>query len=646
MAPQRNQRHLVAILYADIVGFSRMSEADEENTFLSVRDRLDSFAERVRSNNGEVVKFVGDAVLAVFNSATDALVCAAQVQADSIEYNADDANRQKIQFRIGLNLGDIIKDRGDVFGDGVNVAARLEGLAKPGGICISGSFRDAIAMKLPFDYEFMGEQQVKNIVKPIRAYHASIQSGERVPESRKPVAERKPAAEDAAERVTSRFKPVAIAATLVTALVGGFLGFMYFPDREAVRKDVAAAVPERMTAPSVEEKFRIMVLPFKNLSDDADQAYFTDGITEDLIIDLAQMSGLQVLARNTSFLYKEKLVDHNNLRDTLDVSHIVEGSVRRSGKQIRVTTQLTDARTGLSIWSQRYDRKLDDIFAVQGDVSRNIVKALSLHLSPQEESALEKVQGNNIKAYDLFLQGQWLLYGRTREGNKQAQELFRASIEADPAYARSYGAWAIAKIFAVNLKWTDVPVNETGRALELAQRAVSLDPTSPHAYWALGFTHLFRKEYDQAEAAAKKAIQYAPNYADGYGLLSLISNHRWNAKDGIAYIERAISLNPHYTAEYLYSLGIGQYALGEYDKAIEYMLQALDRNPNFSRARMFLVAAYVGKGMMDEAEWEMELVLGEQPGASVTVLKTESAFADHPIRTRFINQLHQAGLPE
>lgn len=634
MASDRQPRHLAAILYADVVGFSRMSEADEEGTFLKVRDYLDNFAGIITHNNGEVIKYAGDAVLAIFNSATDALICAAQVQASTAERNLTLADSDKVRFRIGLNLGDIIKDRGDVFGDGVNVAARLEALARPEGICVSGSFYDAIAMKLPFDFEFMGEQQVKNISKPIRAYHATTQEGSEIPS---------PGKIETPPRKAKKYSASLMIGILVAVIVMITWVIMHPPASTptkvpATQPSMAAAVPIQQQA--------IIVLPFDDISSEADQGYFVDGITEDIITDLSRLSGLKVLARNTSFQYKGKTVDPKIVRQSLKVAYMLEGSVRKAGSRIRVTAQLIDTKTAHHIWADRYDRDLTDVFAVQDDVTQNIVNALAVHLTDQDKASLAHKRTNNIEAYEMFLRAQRLYRVRTMETNKQAQESLKEAIKLDPDYARSYGTLALSLTQAANAGWSDNPVESKSRALELARKAVSLDDQSPHAFWSLAFTHLHRKEHQEAIDAVQRAIEISPSYADAYALLAFIKNYMGEAQEAIDLIEKSMDLNPHYSWDYLWNLGFAYYTLGEFEKANDYFESAQNRNPNIRNLMLFRTATFMELGLLDEAEWEIEQLVEIYPNLTISYLATSSPMADPKALERFLSHLRTAGLPE
>jgi TolB-like protein/class 3 adenylate cyclase len=636
METERLPRQLAAVLYADVVGFSRMTEADEETTFRNVRDSLDDFAQTIESYQGRVIKYAGDAVLAMFNSATDALICAATVQENMKERNRYLADDSKVCFRIGLNLGDIIQDRGDIFGDGVNVAARLEALSQPNGICVSGSFYDAVAMKLPFDFEFMGEQQVKNINKPIRAYMAIKQEDVELPLPHR--------FEETAHTGRKRKSYAGLLMVVGISIVLGLLIWMIFRSNEGdlVQSDGQTQKTE-IAAPALKT---LIVMPFNDLSNDSDQGYFVDGITEDLITDLSRLSGLQVMARNTSFRYKDQEISPKQIGKELSVTHLLVGSVRKAGSKLRINAQLVGATDDHPVWAERYDRNLTDIFAVQDDVTRKIVSALALHLTEQDKTALSHTDTSNFEAYELFLRGQQLYVQREKQANLLAQESYKQAIMLDPSYARSYGALAVTISYAVNTGWSEMPVQDRDRALELAEKAVSLNEQSQHTFWALSYTHLFRREYEQAAAAARRSVEISPSYADGYALLAFIYNYMGKNDEAIELINKAIPLNPHYTFDYPWNLGFSYYMKGEYTKALEYLDKALSRNQNALNVRLIMAASYVASGMQDDAEWEVEQILVQNPLVSLTYVTKEFPLADKEDMEGFLNHLRQAGLPE
>jgi TolB-like protein/DNA-binding winged helix-turn-helix (wHTH) protein/Tfp pilus assembly protein PilF len=390
----------------------------------------------------------------------------------------------------------------------------------------------------------------------------------------------------------------------------------------------------------------IIVLPFLNQSDDPDQVYFSDGITEDLITDLSRISHLRVLARNTSFRYKDQVVNPAELGKELDVQYMLEGSVRKAGDQIRINTQLIDTRNGYQVWANRFDRKLDEIFALQDEVTRNIVNALAVKLTIQEEQGLGHAATSNFEAYDLFLQGRRHYSERTKEASNQAQDEFRKAIELDPYFARAYSAWASTISIAVQQDWLDSPLESLNRALDLAKKAVALDSSLPQAYWSLGYVYMFRKEYDKAASAVEQAIAIAPNYADGYGLLALINNRLGNGDRAIELIKKGMKLNPHYSWDYPYNLGRGYYTRGDYRMAITPLKEALNRNEFAVMPRLFLTASYSALGMQEEAEWEVQQVLNTNPAISLSHLQKFIPIDNDTVMQTYLAHLRKAGLPD
>lgn len=629
--PERLQRYLVAILYADVVGFSRMTEEDEESTYRALRASLDFFTDTIEAHGGKVVNYAGDAVLAMFHSAEDALVCAAHVQIELKVRNQSLEDKSRIQFRIGLNLGDIIEDHDDIYGNDVNVAARLESFGRPGGICVSGAFYSAVIKKLPFDFEFQGEQQVKNISEPVRVYHAKLKPDAVLPEPH--------AKTEVVITARSRNLLFPIFSVLIAVAIVIVASVLWVPRDKGTQAE--------QFKPAVTENPSIIVLPFNDMSEKSDQEYFVDGITEDIITDLSHISGLKVMARNTSFRYKGEVVSPQQVGNDLNVHYLLEGSVRKQGDNLRITAQLIDTSDGFHVWAERYDRKLVEVFAVQDEVTRKIVEALAINLSKQEEKILAHEATHSFAAYDMFLQGQRNYMLRTKETNQQAQEKYRQATELDPGYARSYGGLAVAVAFSVRQNWADSPGIMLERALELAKIAVSLNKSSPQTYWALGYVHLFRKEYKEALKAIEQSIAIAPNYADGYGMLSLINNHLGNAEEAIRLIKKAMLLNPYYTWEYPWNLGRAYYSLGQYERAIEELQKALARNENAVPPRLFLAASFSQLKMKDDAEWEVDQIMVINPDFTLSHLaKAAPPFEDKEQLERVMHDLRTAGLPE
>jgi TolB-like protein/DNA-binding winged helix-turn-helix (wHTH) protein/Tfp pilus assembly protein PilF len=420
-----------------------------------------------------------------------------------------------------------------------------------------------------------------------------------------------------------------------------FLGLIYSLNRHDVLTASIQSANTKIPA--------IIVLPFVNRSGDPEQEYFSDGITEDIITDLSRISNLQVLARNTSFRYKGEVVKPKDIGKKLNVQYLLEGSIRKQGKQLRVNAQLIDTQSGYQVWAERFDRKLVEVFAVQDELTRNIIDALAIQLTLKEQKGFSRDANNNFEVYDLFLQGRRYYSERTRETNVLAQDAFKEAIKLDPSYARAYGALASTISIATQQGWVVSPVEHLDRALVLAKKAIALDSSLPQVYWSLGYVYMFRGEYDKAAKAVETAINIAPNYADGYGLLALINNRMGNGDKAVRLITKGMKLNPHYSWDYPYNLGRGYYTRGnsgDYEAAVEQLNLALERNEAAVMARLFLAASYSALGMQDDAEWAVEQVLNNNPDMSVGHLVKISIIDNKKIRQTYLAHLRKAGLPE
>ena len=404
--------------------------------------------------------------------------------------------------------------------------------------------------------------------------------------------------------------------------------------------------PSSATEPELGAPPSIIVLPFENLSDDPKQEHFADGITEDIITDLSGIADLLVVASNTSFTYKGRSVPPRKVGADLHVDFVLDGSIRRHGDSVRVNAQLVDAKTGFQKWAKRYDRRVADVFAVQDEVTNSIVAALAINLTNQERQRLAKRTTDNLEAYDYFQEGQRLSRVSTKETNLRAQEAYWKAIASDPAYGRAYGALAYAVAFNYRRGWTDSPAEAMDRALELAQKAVALDSTIPQTYWALGFVHLMRQEYDAAESAVHEALRVAPNYADGYGLLALIKNALGDAEPAIELIRKGMQLNPFYTWDYPYNLGRAYYTLGRNEEAIELLEEARARNENAVPIRLHLAASYARAGRIDDAEWEVQEIQTLSPTETVAQFRNTHPVKDPDLMRMLVEDLRKAGLPE
>jgi adenylate cyclase len=391
----------------------------------------------------------------------------------------------------------------------------------------------------------------------------------------------------------------------------------------------------------------VVVLPFKNFSDDPQQDYFSDGLTDDLITDLSRVGSLRVIAPQSSYHYKHNPAELDDIARLLDVLYIVEGSIQKSGEHVRVNVQLTDTEKGESVWAKRFAADTNDIFRVQDDISREVMDAMYITLSGAATAHLETHATKNFEAYDAFLVGQQHIKNRSRQGYEQAMNAYRRAIEMDPDYARAYGAMAVTLTRGYRYQWTNLSLVEAReRALELAQKAVALDQSSPQVYWALGYVHLHRREFDAAEAAAQKSVALSPNYADGYALLANIANWRGKANDAVKYINRAIALNPLYTFHYPSTLGLAYYMLGRTESAITALLESLEHNPSALNPRLFLAASYARLDRREEANWQIRHINVDRPDVTLPSLGTTLPFEDQRLMLPLLEDLRKAGLSE
>jgi len=427
------------------------------------------------------------------------------------------------------------------------------------------------------------------------------------------------------------------ALVVVGLAVSLLIGF----DPLGLRKPAGETSSERTGKPA------IVVLPFKNLSDDPKQEYFSDGITDDLITDLSRVGGLQVMARQSSYFYKDEDVLMDKIAKDLGVQYILAGSVRKYGENIRINVQLTNATTGRTEWAERFDRTSGNFFGIQDAITGRIVNAMLSRVSDQEKMRPPVRTTNSFKAYDKFLLGQQYTTRRTRQDYERAVEAYEQAIALDPNYARAYGALAVTESFAIRYGWSDLSTSEgRARAMELAKKAIELDPDSPQVNWSLGFVHLFRQEYAQAEQAAKKSVELSPSYADGYGLLAFVSNMRGKPADAVRYIKKAIALNPYHTFDYPWNLGLAYYNLGRYKEAATALEDAAQRNDNALWVHLYLAASYVRLGRMDDARWEIEKVYLQFPDTTLKNFSVALPLQRNDQMQAVLADLRRAGLHE
>ncbi len=529
--PLVGERRLTTILAADVVGYSRMMSADEAGTLNSIRDVRSRFIDpKATVFHGRVVKLMGDGALMEFGSVVDAVNFAIDVQKSMVDYNRGVPNERQIKFRIGINVGDIIVDGDDIYGDGVNIAARLEGLSDEGGICISGTVYDHVQGKIGVRFQNLAEQHVKNIPKPVQAYKIVLDSS--LPRSGLRFWT------DRASRRPS-WAVVASVLSILIAMVGisQWSGLWAPEDKQSSNEDVQVATPDR---PS------IAVLPFNNLSGDPDQDYFSDGMTDDLITDLSRISGLFVIARNSVFTYKDRPVNTQRVGRELGVSYVLVGSVRKAGNRVRINAQLVDTATDLQLWADRYDRDLTDVFAVQDDVAEKIIAALAVQLTSAEKVQLARPPTANVRAYDLYLRAKEHYYSGDMARLRQSMQLYQNAIAMDPGFAQAHADYARAAADA--WRFNNAQIMPTPMAFETADdratTAIELDPGSSVAHSVLAMLKMGSGEYDSALELARRAVYLDPNSAEAYLDLAVVLGYSGLHAECLEVISTALRLNP------------------------------------------------------------------------------------------------------
>jgi TolB-like protein/class 3 adenylate cyclase/Tfp pilus assembly protein PilF len=627
------KRKLTVILAADAEGYTRLMREAEEPTLQTLTEYRDIIDGLIARHDGRIFGTAGDSVVAEFGSAVEAVRCAISIQEELAVRNAELSDDRKLRFRIGINVGDVMAKGDDLFGDGVNVAARLEGLAEPGGICVSASVFDQVKHKMSLGFEDIGPQQVKNVAEPVPAFRI-VPGSVSVAPGGKPVA--KPSA-------ASPWRIPAIAAAVIVVVAVGGLAIWDAYLRPVLAPQVTA--PEKAPAPAFPDKPSIAVLPFDNLSGDPEQEYFSDGITEDLITDLAKISGLFVVSRKAVFHYKGKGVKLAQVSRELGIRYVLEGSVRKAGAKIRINAQLIDATTGGHLWAERYDRDLKDIFALQDEITEKIVAALEVKLTKGEQEQVARRYTGNLEAYDLYLRGREYQLGRTKQGLSQTRQALERAIELDPKFAEAHAVLSFNHFLEWVFRWNEDQVLEV--ALELAQKAVALDDTSPLAHTQLGWMHLWRdRNYEQAIAEARRAVALDPNYAGGYARLGAILQYAGRPQEGIALVKKAMGLDPHFPFIYLFWLGEAYYFIGQYDEALASLERSVTRNPNHLATRWLLVPTYVALGRHEEARAEIAEMLRISPRISLQFLRPRLPYKNQAAWERAVDALRKAGLPE
>jgi len=553
----------VAVLAADVAGYSRLMGADEEGTLARLKAVRKTVVDpTITAHRGRIVKTTGDGMLVEFASAVDAARCAAEVQRGMADQNARVPRDTQIELRIGIHVGDIIIDDNDIFGDGVNIAARLEGIAEPGGVCISDDAQRQIRGKIDIAFEDMGSQTLKNIAEPMRAWRM---------------------------RLDGSVPPIA-----------------------------PAKLPSEANQPlALPDKPSIAVLPFQNMSGDPEQEHFCDGLVEDIITTLSKLARLRVIARNSTFVYKGRSVDIREAAKQLGVRYVLEGSVRKSGNRIRITAQLIDAADGTHLWAERYDRAMDDIFAIQDEITLTLATEMQVKLTEGEQARLHYTTTNNVEAWTYWVQGMsHFRKAVTKEDNSQARHYWEKALALDPASASLNAKLSFLHSLDARFGWWDDRQTAMDKARSYADRALEIDPGNADAYTASSVTLLGQRRYDEAVAAAKKAVQLAPGAADAAELASHVLAASGYPEDAVVLGEKAMSLSPSYPAMLLGALGNAYRLSGRTEQAIAAFQAYHARNPGFGLTDLVII--YQQTSQPEKARRTVEQLLAARPNFTIS----------------------------
>ena len=586
------ERRLAAILAADVVGYSRLVGEDEEGTLRTLSACREVIDGLVASHHGRVFGSAGDSVIAEFASPVEAVRCAVNIQRDLETRNAGIPENERMRFRIGVNLGDVVVDGDNLMGEGVNVAARLEGLAEPGTVNVSGSVHEQVKNKLDVGFDFLGPQELKNIAEPVPVFRVRLEPRS----STSPLA--------ASERS-----------------------------------------PESLALP---EKRSIVVLPFENLSGDPEQGYFSDGITEDIITELSKFRSLFVIARSSSFSFKGQSPEVKEVSRRLGVRYVVEGSVRRSGNRVRIAAQLIDAVADAHLWAERYDRVLEDIFTVQDEVTEAIVAAIAPELGKAEQQLATSKKLENLNVWEVYQRGMWHLYQRTKDDLAEARRLFEAALSLDPGLSLACSALVDAYYYEVVLGLADSVAQNCDKALQVARRAVELDPDDAAAHCAMGKARIVRREHALAVPDLQLAIDLNPSSAwahYGLGAAAVFSGH---AGEAIRHLERAIRLSPRdqHMGSFMVRLAEAYLVKRDYPGAVQWARKALQQQ-GFQWSRYAALLAGLGfLGEREEARRVLDECLAQRPNFSVTMVRDGHLYTDAAALDHYLEGLRHARVPE
>ncbi len=581
------ERRLAAIMATDVVGYSRLIRADEEGTLAALKVlRADLINPKIAEHHGRIVKLMGDGMLVEFASVVDAVRTAVETQAAVAKHYAGLPEDKRIEFRVGINLGDVIIDGDDIHGDGVNVAARLESLAEPGGVCVSDKVYEEVRDRTDFAFEDLGEREVKNIDRPVRVWQWIVDAG------------------------------------------------------------LAADVPAKTDEPlSLPDKPSIAVLPFDNMSGDPEQEYFGDGIAEDVITALSRFNSLFVIARNSSFTYKGQAIDIAQVGRELGVRYVVEGSVRKAGNRVRITAQLIDAASGNHLWADRFDRDITDIFELQDEITETVVGAVEQEIGSTERTRATHMHPENLQAWELLQRGLFHVWQMNREGLAVGVDLLRQSVEKDPSFADAHAYLAFTYLHQVFLGTIDDTENTILEATKHTHEAIKHDDHSSMGHEVSARLLCFEKRFDEAVAAAKRAIQYNPNSSSANFALSVVCFFADRHDDALAPINRAIRLSPkdHRRFNHLQTKGGILGELGKLEEAIELLREGVSLQHGDYRGSLLLARYCAEAGLMEEARRAASRVLELNPNFT---LRSFAATLHPDFVTRFLKFVKPFDFPK
>jgi adenylate cyclase len=624
MTTQEVKRKLTTILSADVKGYSRLMGEDEEWTVRTLKSYKDLMGNLIQQHRGRVVDSIGDNLMAEFASVVDAVQCGVEIQQALRAKNALLPQARRVEFRIGINLGDVIEEGERIYGDGVNIAARLEGLAEPGGICISESAYQQVENKLPLKYEDLGEHQFKNIAKPVRVYRAQIE-----PES---VSEKKVK--------PGQWQRSAIGLAVILIAVVAALVIWQLHNPHAPKVEVASK--EKMAFP-LPDKPSIAVLPFVNMSEDPKQDPISDGMTEEIINALSKVPEVFVIARNSTFVYKGKATDVRQVAEALGVQYILEGSVQKAGDRVRVTAQLIDALKGYHLWSESYDRSVKDFFGLQDEITMRILTELRVKLTHSEEARITEKGTNNLQAYLKVVEGDGYYYQDNKEGNNVAMRLYREALELDPKYALAYTRLSRALWRNVIYGASESPQETLSNAMKLAQKAVELDSSSAEAHAAVSVISVQMHQDDKAIEFGERAVRINPNSSLALWALAFSLSNSERGEEALPLIRQAIRVNP-FVPSYYMLLGSCCRQTGRYEEGIAAEKKSLKLAPNNVFANINLVLLYMYAGREDEARAAVAEIQRIDPSYSLEKFIKFWPRKEGPQWDRSIDAMRKAGL--